>query len=176
MAEPIEQSPEAELATLRRVNSELTQKSATRKARISELEANVAGITAKATQAEARIIELTISGPFDELCQEISVAPQALRSAIESEYKIEMRDGVLTLLNLSDGKQASMPDGKAVPFKADAIKSLLLASKDDGKLKLYNAILVASKASGSAGSSSNRVSAKAPRIQFGLGIRHNQSK
>ena len=41
MSEPIEPNAAAELETLRRVNAELLQKSATRKARIQELEANV---------------------------------------------------------------------------------------------------------------------------------------
>jgi hypothetical protein len=164
---PIEQSPEAELVTLRKTVAELTQKSATRKSRVTELETNVATLTAKATESEARIKALTIDGPVDDLCQSISVAPQALRSALEAEYRIEMRDGVLTLLNPSDGKPVTQ-DGKAVPFQADAIKSLLLGSKDESKLNLYRAILITSKASGSDGASSNRAVASAPRIQFGL--------
>jgi hypothetical protein len=165
----------AELETLRRVNADLLQKSATRKARIVELEASAATLTAKATEAETRIRQLTIDGPVNDLCESISVAPQALRTALESDYRIEMRDGVLTLLNPSDGKQI-MQDGKPVPFQAEAIKNLLLGSKDEAKLKLYRAIVVVSKASGAGGSSSNRVAAPAPRIQFGLGKQFNQSR
>lgn len=171
MPELSEQLPDVELATMRRVNSELTQKARTRKARIIELEANVATLTAKATEAETRIRQLTIDGPVNDVCESISVAPQALRSAIEAEYKIEMLDGVLTLLNFSDGKPV-MQDGKAVPFTADAVKKLLLDSKDESKLKLFNAIIIANKASGSGSASSNRVAAPSPKIQFGLGIKH----
>lgn len=168
---PIEQSPEAlELATLRKTNAELTQKSATRKARIVELEASVGTLTAKSTEAEARIKGLTIDGPVMDLCESISVAPQALRTALEADYKIEMRDGVLTLLNPADGKPVTH-DGKAVPFQADAIKNLLLGSKDEAKLKLYRAILIANRASGAGGSSSKRTVAPAQRIHFGLGLR-----
>ena len=166
---PIEQSPEAlEIATLRKTNADLLQKSATRKARISELEANAATLTVKATEAETRIRQLTIDQPVNDLCEEISVAPQALRSALEAEYKIEMRNGVLTLLNPSDGKPVTH-EGKPVPFQAGAIKSLLLGSKDEAKLKLYRAIVVVSKASGASGSSSQRTTAPA-RPQFGLGM------
>jgi hypothetical protein len=173
---PIARSPEAlELSTLRKTNADLLQKSATRKARIVELEASAATLTAKATEAETRIRQLTIDGPVNDLCESISVAPQALRSAIESDYRIEMLDGVLTLLNRSDSKPVTH-DGKPVPFKADAIKSLLLASKDEEKLKLYNAILVASKASGAATSSSKAPIAPAQIQQFGLGKQFNQSK
>lgn len=167
---PVESNGAAELDTLRRVNQELMQKSATRKSRIAELEASVGTLTAKATEAETRIRQLTIDGPVQDLCQEISVAPQALRTALEADYKIEMsKDGVLTLLNLSDGKPV-MHEGKPVPFQADAIKNLLLASKDEGKLKLYRAIVVVSKASGAGGSSSKAAIAPARRPQFGLGL------
>jgi len=168
---PIEQSPEAlELATLRKTNSELIQKSATRKTRIEELEASIGALTAKASEAETRIKALTIDGPVDDLCAAISVAPQALRTALESEYRVEMKDGVLSLFNVSDGKPV-MHEGKAVPFQADAVKNLLLGSKDEGKLKLYRAIVVSSKASGGAQLSSSTRTTPAPhKQQFGLGI------
>lgn len=170
--QPIEPSPEAlEVATLRKTNADLLQKSATRKTRIAELEASVGTLTAKATEAESRIKALTIDGPVMDVCESISVAPQALRAALEADYKIEMsKDGVLTLLNLSDGKPV-MHEGKPVPFQADAIKNLLLASKDEAKLKLYRAIVVVSKASGAGGSESKRTVAPAAKIQFGLGLR-----
>jgi hypothetical protein len=155
MPEPvqaIEPTPEAlELATLRKVNADLLQKSATRKARIAELEANAAALTAKATEAETRIKALTIDGPVNDLCESISVAPEALRTAFDSVYRVELRDGVLTLLNVSDDK-AVMQDGKPVPLEAEAIKALLLSSKDEAKLKLYRAIIIANKASGAKGS------------------------
>lgn len=177
MSEPIstvEQSPEAlELATLRKTVAELTQKSASRKARITELETNTASLTAKATEAEMRIKALTIDGPVNELCEEISVAPQALRAALESEYRVAMKDGVLSLFNASDGKPVTI-DGKPVPVQADAIKNLLLSSKDEAKLKLYRAIVIGNKASGAGGvaSTSRTVSnALTAMAQFGLGVK-----
>lgn len=166
---PIE-SPEAlELSTLRKTVAELTQKNATRKARVMELETNVATLTTKATEAETRIKALIIDGPVDDLCASISVAPQALRTALESEYHVEMKDGVLSLFNLSDGKPV-MQNGKPVPFQGDAIKNLLLSSKDEGKLSHYRAILIASKASGAA-STTRTVSDAPARAQFGLGVK-----
>jgi hypothetical protein len=170
MPEPIEPTSEAELETLRRVNAELMQKSSTRKSRIVELEASVGTLTAKTAEAEARIQALTIDGPINDLCESISVAPQALRTALESDYKIEMRHGVLTLLNPSDGKPVTQ-DGKPVLFQSESIKNLLLSSKDEEKLKLYRAIVVASKASGAGGSSSKPATAPAPKHRFGLGQR-----
>jgi uncharacterized protein (UPF0335 family) len=166
---PVEQSPEAlEVATLRKTNAELTQKSATRKARIQELETSTVALTARATEAETRIRQLTIDGPVNDLCESISVAPEALRTALESDYRVELKDGVLTLLNASDGKQV-MQDGKPVPFQAEAVKNLLLGSKDEAKRKLYNAIMVVSRASGAAGERVQRTNAPAvQRYQFGL--------
>jgi len=168
---PNEQSPEAlELATLRKTNAELTQKSATRKARIGELEASIGTLTTAKSDAEARIKALTIDAPVNELCESISVAPQALRSAMESDYKIEIREGVLTLLDPTDGMPV-VQDGKAVPFTADSIKALLLGSKDEAKKKLYNAIIIANKASGAIGETNTRRGTGAPsRQQFGLGM------
>ena len=164
-----EQSPEAlELATLRKTVAELTQKSATRKFRVTELEASVAALITKATEAEARIKALTIDGPVNDLCEEISVAPQALRTALESEYRVEMKDGALSLLNASDGKPVTV-DGKPVPVQADAIRNLLLSSKDEAKLKLYRAIVITNKASGSGGVEHKRtVTPVSKARQFGL--------
>jgi hypothetical protein len=168
----VEPSAEAlEIATLRKTNAELVQKSATRKNRIEELEASAATLQAKATEGETRIRQLTIDGPVNDLCEEISIAPQALRTALEADYRIEMVDGILTLLNPSDGKPV-MQGGKPVPMQADAIKKLLLASKNESKLKLYSAILVASKASGAATQASSRgKAAQLQRFQFGLGVK-----
>lgn len=169
---PIEQSADnAELLTLRKTNAELVQKSATRKARINELETSATALQAKATEAETRIRQLTIDGPVNDLCESISVAPQALRNALEADFRIEMHDGVLTLLNVSDGKPV-MQDGKPVPFRGDAIKNLLLESKDEAKLKLYRAIVIANKASGAGGASNSvRINAPAAKFQFGLGLK-----
>jgi hypothetical protein len=171
---PIGHSPEAlELATLRKTVAELTQKSATRKARITELETNTATLTAKATEAEMRIKALTIDVPLDELCSDISVAPQALRSALEADFKIELdNNGTLTLLNRSDSKPVVDKNGKPLPLESDAIRNLLLETKDEAKLKLYRAIVVKSKASGAAQSSSSvHTAAPVARAQFGLGIK-----
>jgi hypothetical protein len=173
MPEPVVPSTSStdatELETLRRTNLELTQKAATRKARIAELETSVGTATARATEAETRIRALTIDAPVMDVCEQISVAPQALRTALDADYKIEMKDGVVTLLNRTDDKPVTM-DGKAVPLQAEAIKNLLLSSKDEGKLKLYRAIIIANKASGAGGASSQRATA-APvqhKHQFGL--------
>ena len=172
---PIE-SPEAlELATLRKTVAELTQKSATRKARVTELEANVATLTANATEAEARIKALTIDGPVNDLCESISVAPHALRTALEADYKIELdKNGALTLLNRLDNKPVVDKNGKPLPLESGAIRNLLLETKDDAKLRLYRAIVISSKASGAGGAASTtKVASNAPvaRAQFGLGLK-----
>jgi hypothetical protein len=168
---PLVQSHDVtELETLRRTNTELLQKAATRKAKITELEASIGKLTTAKSDAEARIKALTIDAPVNELCESISVAPRALRSALESEYKIEIREGVLTLLNPTDGKPV-IQDGKAVPFTAESIKALLLGSKDEANRKLYNAIIIANKASGSGGETTAQRGTGAPsKPQFGLGM------
>jgi hypothetical protein len=174
-AVPSTQSTDAtELETLRRTNGELTQKAATRKARIAELEATVATLTAKATASEARIRQLTIDAPLNELCESISKAPEALRSTLESDFKIEIRDGVMTLIDRSSDKPI-MLDGKQLAFEPESIKNFLLATKDAGKKRLYDSILIVNKSSGAGGpSTSTTKTAKVPAApmvrarQFGL--------
>lgn len=167
---PVQSTDATEIDILRRVNADLLQKSATRKARIQELETSVGTLIAKTTEAEARIKALTIDGPVNDLCESLSKAPKTLRAALESDYRIEMRDNVLTLVNPSDGKQA-MHEGKPVPFERDAIMKLLLSATDKEKQALFSSILIASKASGSGGSQSQRTVAPASKHRFGLGQR-----
>jgi hypothetical protein len=79
------------------------------------------------------------------------------------------KDGVLTLLNRTDDKPVTDKDGKPVPLQAEAIKNLLLSSKDEAKLKLYRAIVIANKASGGGGTATQRTAASVqPKHQFGL--------
>jgi hypothetical protein len=162
----IEPTPEAlELTRLRSSTSEILQKSATRKARITELEASIETLTTRATDAENRIKALTIDAPVDHLCEEISLAPQALRTAFEADYKIELdKNGSITLLNRADDTPV-MKDGKPVPFTPDAMKALLLATKDQSKVALYSAIIVASKASGAASNGNGTQSTRAPKAK-----------
>lgn len=161
--------PAIELETLRRVNAELMQKSAARKSRIAELEAASTALQAKATEAEATIHELTVNGPLKALAASISTVPDVFREFFLRDYKVEMVNGKLTLLTSADGKPV-MKDGKAVPVEADAIKDLLLSSKDESKLRLYNSLLIGSKASGGASTGVTRRSSAPsdPKPQFGL--------
>ena len=160
----------AELATLRQVNSEILTKRQKDKEKIAELEAASSAAQAKAAEAQEVIVELTINGPLKQLSESISTAPDAFRDFFSRDYKLELQDGVLTLLSTTDGKPV-MKDGKAVPFEPDAIKALLFSTKDESKLHLYNSILIASKASGSSGVNASRKdssSPKPPSIHFGL--------
>jgi hypothetical protein len=151
MTEPIESTPAelaAELATLRQVNAEIIAKRQKDKEKLAALEAASTALQDKATEAEATIYELTVNGPLKALATSISTVPDVFREFFLRDYKVEMVNGKLTLLS-TDGKPV-MNDGKAVPFELEAIKGLLLASKDESKLRLYNSILITSKASGAA--------------------------
>lgn len=169
---PIEPNSATELETLRKTITELTQKAATRKARITELESNASALQAKATEAETRIKALTIDAPLDHLCESISVAPQALRTALEADFKVELdKNGILTLLNRTDNKPVVDKNGKLLPLESEAVRNLLLATKDEAKLKLYRAIVVINRASGAAhSSSSTRTTSTSQKQQFGLGM------
>jgi len=158
-----EQTPEqlqAELETLRRTNAELLEKSRTRKARVGELEG-------KLTETEAKVQELIRNRPLKQLAAAISVAPDALITSFLSDYRVELEGANLVLQTL-DGKPV-LHEGKTVPFEPEAIKALLFATKDDAKLRLYNSILIVSRASGAATQSATmgKVESKSA-LHFGL--------
>lgn len=160
---------QAENETLKRTNAELVAKHSRDKTRIEDFQSSATALQAKATEAETRVRQLTIDGPVNALCESISVAPESLRTALEADYRFELRDGTLTILNASDG-QPVVVNGKPLPAQADAIKGFLLESKDEAKLKLYRAILVSNRASGAVSPNPipHRVSAPAKHTQFGL--------
>ena len=151
--------PNDELETLRRTNAELVIKSHTRKARIAELEASL-------TTAQQQVNELLLNRPIKQLAAAISTSPETLIPSLLSDYKVELQ-GEELVLQTQDGKPV-MHEGKAVPFEADAVRKLLLATKDEAKLRLYNSIIIVSRASGGGIlQTGTRPEPKAP-IQFGL--------
>ena len=147
MSEPTQQQTAAELDVLRRVNGELKHKSATRKAKIAELETSSAALQAKLHASEASVRELTVNGPVRTMFADISTAPEALQESLSKDYRFELIDGKLAFLT-HDGKPVTSKDGKVIPFEQAAIRDFLLTEENEAKRRLYNAILIASKASG----------------------------
>ena len=136
MPEPIEQ----ELATLRQTVAELTQKNATRKARITELE-NALTISQTATQtAQAELTRIQITEPMMTLASSLSATPELFLSEMQRiGYSAEMQDGKITLMR--DGKPVEDAD-----ITADGIKTLLLS--DDPAHKNMPHLIIANRASG----------------------------
>jgi predicted RNase H-like nuclease (RuvC/YqgF family) len=155
------QQPNDELETLRRTNGELTDKNRKRKARIEELEASL-------TSAQQQVNELLLNRPIKQLAAAISTSPETLIPSLLSDYKVELLQGGELVLQTHEGKPV-MHEGVAVPFEPDAIRKLLLATKDESKKRLYESIIIVSRASGAATVSEGRLrpEPKAP-IQFGL--------
>jgi len=173
MSEPTNATPNPEpqpneLEALRRANSELVSKKNKYKARVAELEA--AQATADTTIAELRssITDLTINGPLQAMAESISVAPEAFLTAFQADYKLELREGKLTMLTQQGEPVVS--DGKPVPFERDALKAFLLSTKDEAKQRLYRAVIIMSHASGgiSPTSASPRTAGQQQQVQFGL--------
>jgi molybdopterin-guanine dinucleotide biosynthesis protein A len=175
MPEPTQQLIEdavAELASLRQAHAEVLVKRKRDKELLAAFQSETASLQAKVTDAESRIHQMTIAAPVKAMCESLSIAPEALLTALSADYSFVMNNGVLTLLSAKDGKPVVGTDGKQVPFERDAIKNLLLSTTDVPKRKLYNAILIGSRASGAGGSSSShggRVQAPKPTLpHFGL--------
>ena len=170
MEAPVETTVDhaAELAALKTAHSEVLAKRKRDKERIAELESGAASLQSKLTDAEARIHDLTISAPIKSMCENLSSAPEALQASLMADYSFGLQDGKLSLLS-KDGKPVTQ-DGKVVPFERDALMKHLLSTPDVGKRRLYEAILIVSKASGGGSSSSTRGKQEQPakRPTFGL--------
>ena len=167
---PEQQTHNDELETLRRTNAELVTKNSSRKQRIAELEATNAELQTKLTSATTTVHEMTIGAPLKAMAESISTVPDVWIEQFAKSYRLELVNGDLTILSIEDGKPVQR-EGKAVPFEQEALKSLLLDEKHPHS-KLFNAITIASKASGGASTTPQRLTAptapKPSSRRFGL--------
>lgn len=166
----IDPSVAEELETLRRTVAELREKNTNRKARIAELEASLTETQGQLAEANATIQQVTIEGPFKAMAESISIAPELWMEQFSKQYKIELREGTLTLLSASDGKPVQK-DGKPVPFERGALAKFL-TDGDSPQAKTFQVLTVVSHASGGSGDLQRRPkreTSKQPGIQFGLG-------
>jgi hypothetical protein len=179
MSEPTQQpiaaipDMQTELETLRRVNAELLAKSATRKAKIAELEVAASALQGKLTESESTIHELSVTRPLKAMAESISTAPDVFLEHLNKSYRIEVLKGELSLLT-SDGKPVLNGDN-AVPFTGEGLTALL-SNPAHPQAKLFSSILIVSKASGASGNGfgvvrkgrSSETQAPLKRPQFGL--------
>ncbi|HMH12097.1 MAG TPA: hypothetical protein VK578_03225 [Edaphobacter sp.] len=170
MSEPTETIDlSAEVETLRRVNGELVTKSATRKARVTELEAVVTELQSKLSEAHDSLHQLTVMGPLNAIAKEISIAPELWLEKFSQSYRLEMVKGQLTL-QTADGKPV-LKGEKPVPFERQSLIDML-TSDAHPQCKAFKSITIASKASGanaSGGHRSVQTSAEPKQLpQFGL--------
>lgn len=169
MPEPIiEPTITDELEVLRRTNGEILAKSATRKARVTELEATVTELQSKLLEAHDSLHQVTIGGPLTAMAESISIAPDLWLERFSQTYTVAIVAGQLTL-QTKDGKPA-MSGEKAVPFERQALIDLLTTG-DDARAKTFKAITITSRASGAATNQhGNRTAPTAdqPTMRFGL--------
>jgi hypothetical protein len=159
--------PAVELETLRKTHQEVLAKSATRKAKITELEATNAKLQGDLTAANASIHQLTVEAPLKAMAESISLAPEIWLEKFTASYKVESIKGALTLLS-ADGKPV-LKDGAPVKFEHQALIDLLTTDTHP-QSKIFKSILIGSRASGGNAAPQGKGSAgpKAPAIQFGL--------
>lgn len=170
MSEPTQQTAEennAELGTLRRVNAELLAKRAKDKAKISELESTVTGLQGQIVERDDRIRHITIDGPLKSMAESISTVPDLFIEQFSKHFKLELIDGVLTVL--SDGKAITDAEGKSIAFERDALARYLIYG-DDARAKTFQAFVISSRACGAGNPPMQRHSSPAaPKpSQFGL--------
>lgn len=152
---------------MRKTNSELVTKNATRKQRIEELEAQLAESQTKRAESEATVQRLTVEIPLKQVAEHVSQAPDLFMEQLQKLYKVESIDGKLSLHSLN-GKPV-MVEGKPIPFEHQALLKLL-TDEAHAQSATFRAIMVATRASG-ASSSTRTIAAPKPKrtaAQFGL--------
>ncbi|AFL87460.1 hypothetical protein Terro_1142 [Terriglobus roseus DSM 18391] len=137
MSEQINQ----ELATLRQTVAELTQKNATRKARITDLEAQLAASQGAAQTAQASLHTMLVTQPMQTLAAAISPTPELFLSELSRiGYKVTSNDGKLTLTDADDKPV------EGAEMTTDGLRKHLLSA--DAKHKNFVHLMTLSRASG----------------------------
>jgi hypothetical protein len=151
-------NPDAtELATLRKVNTELLQTKHTLKARIEQLEGNAATLESRAEKAESMMRAAVIDVPMRRLAEGIAHVPSLFIAELEKDYRVDVDSdsGELRLLTKEDGKVVTNSKGEPVEMKHNALYQLLAGSpqeqKDDARKKVFATLMRFSGASGGAG-------------------------
>ena len=137
---------ETELDQLRTQVSELTEKSRTRKARITELETANTDLQTRLTASDAALSEATIGKPLRDLAAQVSAIPTVWEAEFRKHFSLEMREGKLTVLD-SNGEPVKV-DGKPVEFTAAAI-SKLVTEGDSDEAAVFKHLTLGSLSSGS---------------------------
>lgn len=144
-------TPAEELAALRTSNAELLKKSRDRKAKITEHEATITDLQARLSTAETALQDAIVGAPLRSMAAALSPIPDVWLAEFAKHYKVELKDGKLSLLTL-DGKPVM--DGESeVPMDATAISKLLTAGENED-LASFTHIMYGSKATGGGASPS----------------------
>lgn len=140
-----------ELNTLRQTVAELTQKNASRKRRITELEQQLVAAQTATTSAQATLHEIEVTRPLQTLAEAISPTPELFLLELErTGHKVVKGDDGKLMLTLNDKpvEQAELT--------VDGLKKLLLT--DAPEHKNFAHLIAANRASGggAAGTSHGR--------------------
>lgn len=159
-----------ELSTLRQTVAELTQKNATRKARIAELEQQLATSQSATQTATASLHEIQVAQPMRAISEALSGMPELFDLEMKRlGYRVALNNGQLALL---DGDAAV----EGVEVSADGLRKHFL--NDDERHRNFKSLIIANRASGggavgSHSSSSTRTSDRTeepsrPKLSLGL--------
>ncbi|NYF80571.1 hypothetical protein [Granulicella arctica] len=144
MTQPIENSNE--IAVLKQTLAEVQAKATARKARITELETQVATLTTNLSASQTELQNITINTPLRTMAESLSVVPDIWIAEFKKHFKVELKDGKLSVLN-QDGEPALAKDGKPVEFTRTALVGLVTKS-DNAAFRPFDHITTVSLASG----------------------------
>jgi hypothetical protein len=180
MPEPIEQTPDAELVTLRKVNADLLKTKHEQKARITALEADVLAATEKADKATASMRATVIDLPLSRMVQQLAPnVHKLLLKEMQEDFAFEAADdGSIVIKSKADGKEVRAKDGKPVSFDKHSLHCFLTGFgyvERSERQKLYAHLLGIPVASGGIGRkpilgrmSNTPAPENKPELQFGL--------
>lgn len=161
-----------ELSTLRTAHNEVLQKNRERKFLVNDLQLKLA-------TAETSLREYQVNRPLRQLAEDVSALPDLWQMMFEKHYRLEIREGVLTVLDAKG--EPVLVDGKPLPFSPKEVGTFV-SKGDSDAAKQFARLTIGTKASGSGAdggkgggspvasitSNGKKDEPKSPLSQFGL--------
>jgi hypothetical protein len=144
MPEPIEQPNE--IAVLKQTLADVRAKATARKARITELETQVATLTTNLNASQTALQDITVNAPLRQMAEAVSPVPDIWLAEFGKHYKAESKDGKLSLLTIA-GEPALDSAGKPLEFTQSSLISHFTKTVNP-IFKPFQTIMASSNASG----------------------------
>ena len=151
-----------ELAALREAHNEVITKAHERKARIAELEAQVAALNNEKAAAAEMLLNVTIKQPLAKRAAQISPVPSLFLEQLEKHYTVKPDDTGALLLHDKDGKLILSNDKPVDVMEGNALWHVLSGGQQGATTDLQRTFQAIMRYAG-AGHMHVKVPARAPK-------------